>query len=186
MALPNPGMDFTPFDVLTAEELDDIVENIESLADGTGFEAGAIGTSTLAPGAVTPDKLALGEQFARVDTTQTTSSTSYTDLSTVGPAVTATVGPSGKVLISFSSNINIATSGGIAYLSFAASGSTTIAASDANGVLFQAPTTSHNSSLSKCFVLTGLTPGSNTFTLKYKTFSSSVNFFVRNISVVPL
>lgn len=35
--LPNPGMDFTPFDILTAEEMDDLVENIESLADGSGI-----------------------------------------------------------------------------------------------------------------------------------------------------
>lgn len=35
--LPNQGMDFTPFDILTAEEMDDLVENIESLADGSGI-----------------------------------------------------------------------------------------------------------------------------------------------------
>lgn len=40
--LPNPGMDFTPFDILTAEEMDDLVENIESLADGTGIGDGAL------------------------------------------------------------------------------------------------------------------------------------------------
>lgn len=42
MALPNPGMDFTPFDTLPAASLDDMVENIESLADGSGFDAAAI------------------------------------------------------------------------------------------------------------------------------------------------
>lgn len=41
MALPNPGMTFTPFDVLPASELNDLVENIESLADGSGFDSGA-------------------------------------------------------------------------------------------------------------------------------------------------
>lgn len=40
--LPNPGMDFTPFDILTAEEMDDLVENIESLADGSGIGDGAV------------------------------------------------------------------------------------------------------------------------------------------------
>ena len=33
--LPNQGMVFTPFDILTAEEQNQLVENIESLADGT-------------------------------------------------------------------------------------------------------------------------------------------------------
>lgn len=57
MPLPNPGMDFTPFDVLTAAELDDLVENIESLADGTGFDAGAVGEADLGAGSVTNAKL---------------------------------------------------------------------------------------------------------------------------------
>jgi hypothetical protein len=42
MSLPNPSMSFTPFDILTAEELNDLVENIEALSDGTGFEPGAV------------------------------------------------------------------------------------------------------------------------------------------------
>lgn len=37
--LPNPGMDFTPFDILPAASLDDMVENIESLADGSAFDS---------------------------------------------------------------------------------------------------------------------------------------------------
>lgn len=40
--LPNPGMSFTPFDPLPASDLNDMVENIESLADGTGVDPGAI------------------------------------------------------------------------------------------------------------------------------------------------
>lgn len=35
--LPNPAMAFTPFDILTAEEMNNLVENIESLATGTGI-----------------------------------------------------------------------------------------------------------------------------------------------------
>lgn len=57
MALPNPSMSFSPFAILTAEELNDIVENIESLADGTGFNSGAIPTDALADKAVTSDKI---------------------------------------------------------------------------------------------------------------------------------
>jgi len=44
MALPYPGMDFVPFDILTAEELDKIVENVESLADGSGQDAASLST----------------------------------------------------------------------------------------------------------------------------------------------
>jgi len=54
MALPNIGMNFTPYDTLTAAELDNLVENIEALADGTGLNDAVI----------TQDKLATGADFA--------------------------------------------------------------------------------------------------------------------------
>jgi len=40
MSLPNPNMDFSVFDTLPATELDDLVENIEALADGSGLNTG--------------------------------------------------------------------------------------------------------------------------------------------------
>lgn len=54
--LPNPGMSFTPFDILTAAEMNDLVENIEALATGSGIGDGAIGTTGIANNAVTPAK----------------------------------------------------------------------------------------------------------------------------------
>lgn len=50
--LPNPGMDFTPLTPLTAEEMDDIVENIEAINNAT------IQTGSIANGAITKAKLA--------------------------------------------------------------------------------------------------------------------------------
>lgn len=50
MSLPNPGMSFTPFDILPASDLNDIVENIEALALGTGLNDGVITTSKLSSG----------------------------------------------------------------------------------------------------------------------------------------
>lgn len=49
--LPNPGMDFTPLTPLTAEEMDDIVENIEAINNAT------IQTGSIADGAITKAKL---------------------------------------------------------------------------------------------------------------------------------
>lgn len=40
--LPNQDMSFSPFAILTAEEMNDLVENIESLADGSGVGDGAV------------------------------------------------------------------------------------------------------------------------------------------------
>lgn len=47
MSLPNPGMSFTPFDQLPASSLNDMVENIESLADGSGLDIGAVTASKI-------------------------------------------------------------------------------------------------------------------------------------------
>ena len=41
--LPNPGMSFSPFAILTAEELNDLVENIEALSTGSGLGTDSVG-----------------------------------------------------------------------------------------------------------------------------------------------
>lgn len=48
MALPNDNMNFVALDELSAEEMNDLVENIEALADGSGLEDGSVGQSALA------------------------------------------------------------------------------------------------------------------------------------------
>lgn len=53
--IPYPGMSFTAFDYLSANELNKIVQNIQSLSNGTGFEANAISNSALDPIAVNAD-----------------------------------------------------------------------------------------------------------------------------------
>ncbi len=40
--LPNPNMNFDPFVAPTSAQMDDLVENVESLADGSGLDDGAI------------------------------------------------------------------------------------------------------------------------------------------------
>lgn len=57
MPLPNTGMSFTPFDPLTAAELNDLVENIEALAAGTGLNDAVITASKLADNAATTSKI---------------------------------------------------------------------------------------------------------------------------------
>lgn len=62
--LPYPNMDFVPLDVLTADELDQIVANIEAINNasiGTSAIANnAITTAKVADGAITNDKIAGG------------------------------------------------------------------------------------------------------------------------------
>lgn len=50
MPLPNTSMSFSPFAILTAEEMNDLVENIESLSDGSGLEDGSVTAPKAAAG----------------------------------------------------------------------------------------------------------------------------------------
>lgn len=53
MSLPNPGMDFTALTVLPASDLDKMVQNIESLAAGSGLDDASVASSKLS---LTPTK----------------------------------------------------------------------------------------------------------------------------------
>lgn len=119
---------------------------------------------------------------AAVATSQTTTSTSYTDLSTAGPEVTATIGASGIALVIISGALS---NSGANYtnMSFAVSGANTQAASDAY---------SHNNkstdiiNKANVFLLTGLNAGSTTFTAKYSVLAGTGTFSNRRIAVIPL
>ncbi len=95
--LPNPNLNFVPLDVLTAEELNQIVANIndlaslfpvetENIANGavtaTKIANGAIGTLALATQAVTNNKIAWGDAFPTAQTTGGTAAltTSFTSI----------------------------------------------------------------------------------------------------------
>jgi hypothetical protein len=81
MSLPNPGMDSVPFTPLTAEFLDDMIENINSLAAGTGFDNNAVPASALATTAIT-----LG--YTQITTNFSTGSTSAVQVTGLACSVT--------------------------------------------------------------------------------------------------
>lgn len=74
--------------------------------------------------------------------------------------------------------------GNTSFMGVAVSGASTVAASDANS----ANSAAHdalNTSISRTFILTGLTAGSNTFTAKYHNDGGSTwHFFNRSITVL--
>jgi hypothetical protein len=117
---------------------------------------------------------------AIVATSQTTTSTSFTDLATVGPSVTVTTGPYALVF-TYNSNFN---SGAVSSLmSFEVSGASSIAAAD-NVSIGIAGTGSIRES--GAFLLTTLTAGSNTFTCKYRVGAGTGTYADRRITVFPL
>lgn len=120
---------------------------------------------------------------ATVATSQTTTSTSYTDLATAGPSVTLTTGTSAIVWIHCSTLNNSGVQNNIAV---AVSGATTVAAADGNSIKFTGATGTLQAAQAFAIKLTGLTAGSNTFTLKYKVSAGTGTFENRTITVQAL
>jgi hypothetical protein len=122
-----------------------------------------------------------------VAASELTTSLAYVDLATVGPAVTLTVPASGRVLVSVTSGMTGSSGSVSCFMSFAATGASSVAAVDANSVTLASSTLQRASASS---VLSGLTPGATTFTGKFKREggggSGSCTFVNRSIMAIPL
>jgi hypothetical protein len=120
-----------------------------------------------------------------VSTGQSTSSSTFTDLATV-QSVTVTTGT--KVLVTITATYENSTAARQAQISFAVTGASSLAASIARG----AETSTQNGGTlyqTLCYtsVITGLTAGSNVFTMKFASpTADSAYFRDRTISVVNL
>jgi hypothetical protein len=118
---------------------------------------------------------------SRTDAFGTTTSGSYTPTLSgspgTNPSVTLVTGTSAIVTASNTSSISNAAN--FAAMSFAVSGATTIAATDDYTLSTQLTA---GSTLSRSLVLTGLTAGTNTFTLQYRT-NATGEFGRRNLIV---
>lgn len=112
-----------------------------------------------------------------VATSQTTTSTSYTDLSTVGPATTHEHGSTVKVTVTCrmrNSGVNLTR------MSFAITGDNTVSAGDDRSLEIESTGWMRASA---SFMVTGLTTGSSTFTAKYKVAAGTGTFEDRQIIV---
>lgn len=123
---------------------------------------------------------------AYVSTQENTTSTSYTDLTTITDTVTVTIGSSGMALVTIYTYMAGSNIGTICYMSFAASGANTVTASDSNAIAYSTSANSAQGS-SNTILLTGLSAGSTTFKAKYKVSSgSTATYQNRRITVVPI
>lgn len=123
---------------------------------------------------------------AIIATSETTASASYTDLATVGPTATVTIGPSGNALVFIGANMANNTGNDLSYISFAVSGASTVAASDQYAIIYQAYTANALNVDVAPFLVTGLAAGTNEFTAKYKTSAGTGTYGNRIINVIPL
>ena len=121
---------------------------------------------------------------ATTNTTGTTGSTSYTPTLTGGgtnPSVTLVTGT--QALVSLSVSLNNDATLSIPAMSFAVSGATTLAAADAQGFGINISGSGREAHASRTLVITGLTAGTNTFTLNYKTTIGNTSNRYRSIVV---
>lgn len=154
---------------------DDLNETAAAKATAAGQIFVSTGTNAIA--ARTP-------QAAAVATSETTGSTSFASLTTLGPAVTVTTGTT--ALVGITANVKQNTNTAFSIAGFAVSGATTIAAVDGTALQRQFATASgDNIRASSVIVQTGLNAGSNTFTMQYRVTSGTGTFADRSIFVIP-
>jgi ABC-type glucose/galactose transport system permease subunit len=120
---------------------------------------------------------------ASVLTSETTASTSPTNLATVGPTLTMTTGS--RVIVILGSYMSNSTVSGTNSMFLEVSGATTVAATDpALAVHFRSSSAAGEAQLSYAFPL-DLTAGSNTFTAKYAVNLGTGTFSRRRIIILP-
>jgi hypothetical protein len=122
---------------------------------------------------------------ATVAAQESTTSASFTDLTTPGPAVTVPVGGSGKVLLIMQAEMQSGTNNTYAMMAYAVSGATTVAAVEI--ARLRGNSAINEQTVMASAVVTGLTPGNNTFTAKYGApLGGTQTFANRRILAIPL
>ena len=125
-----------------------------------------------------------------IQTNESCTSMAYTNLITPGPTVTLTTGTKALVIISAEFAVGDYYFD-TPYASFAVSGATTIAASDANAVasLLVDPggsSTGHTTLRASAGTLVDLTSGSNTFQMKYRSSDGFSDWHFSNRTIVVI
>jgi hypothetical protein len=114
---------------------------------------------------------------------ETTASTSYTNLATVGPQVSVTTGTLALVL--FACGIDNTVTNGASEASVMVTGASSVAASTDWSLRRDGLASSNSLILGRAHMFSGLTPGTNTFRMQYKVGSGTGSFFNREIVVLP-
>jgi hypothetical protein len=144
------------------------------------WTTGEIVTAAMMNG-VRDELLALQATSASIATAETTTSTTYVDLATVGPAITISTSTTVLVFIQATMSVN-----GVfnAFMGAAVSGATTLGASDTDAVNVVSSVANHTDRQGVAFRITGLTAGSNTFTAKYRVSGGTGSFANRHMVLI--
>lgn len=173
-------MTFTDGTPLTAAQLNThLRDNLIETAPAKASREGGYFVTT-GPNSIT-ERLAVSAIVPNLDNT---SSTSYDDLDiTGGPTVTTRTGSKAFVIISGLMRIQGTSTTAVTRMSYEVSGDSSIAPADTisirnSGASAIGPSFAH--------VVSNLTPGTNTFTAKYRVSSGTGDFSTRRITVFPL
>lgn len=166
--------------VFTAAQFNQHVrDNLNETAAAKATTAGRIFVAT---GANAIAERAVG--VANVNTTETTASTSFTNLATSGPAVTLTTGTT--VIVILGAGLFNSTGGQNSQMGVAVSGASTVAAASNEALVYESSAANDLAQVSYAFQLSGLTAGSNTFTAQYQVGGGTGSFLRRRIIVLPI
>lgn len=154
-------------------------DNLNETAPAKATTAGRIfvatGANAIAEREITSNEVA---------TNQTTTSTSFVDLATTGPAVTVTTGV--RAIVFLYVRVSNNTTGSLASMGYAISGATTQAASVDRSVSYQSSVGNDLIRCSSVIMESGMTAGANTFTSKYSVTSGTGTFGERRLAVMAL
>jgi hypothetical protein len=171
-ALPYQGINDAPNGPVLGQALAEAVETLLTGGYATTRDAAAQAITNLAVATLLSSKASLSS----VATSQTTASTSYADLATIGPQVALT--SVGTRALVFWMLTQVTTVGSAASCP-AVSGATTIAPADSFGLAG-----SDGGSNKMGFAFLTINPGLNTYTLKYRVSGGTGTFVDRRMLVI--
>lgn len=183
MGLVSPTQS-SPGETIEASDINDPINQLAAVINGNieaaNLADSAVTTAKLANGSITASKLGTTADAGYVATGETTTSTSFTDLTTTTDTVTVTVGTNGLLLVTVSCLLQNS-GANFSSMSFALSGANTLAA-DVDRSIAIAST----ARLSGSFLIEGLAAGSTVVKAKYNVSAGTGTFTNRRISAIPL
>lgn len=119
-----------------------------------------------------------------ISTSQTTTSTSYTDLATVGPTVTVTTGS--MAIVWWGAQLQNSLANGFTGITVKVTGASNLSADLPVPLSYDGRTANDPERFFCHRHFPNLTPGENTFTMKYRVLSGTGTFANRHLIVMPL
>lgn len=146
---------------------------------------GTIGTGVWNGTDILVSKLNLGQDSATTAAEEGTTSTTFTDLGTVGPTITYVPSVNTTVLLLWTAKVNNSVVGGRSFMGVDISDATTVAVADATSAWMRVTSSSDYFSITGIQLVT-LTAGSNTIRVKYRVDANTGTFANRTLIMIPL